>query len=144
MQGQSSGVREPGASTFVSADDLRASLPCGQGPSTNSRGATQYGREDNRTARGTTDQGGGITTTNVLAMNLSGTATTRLNYPRRWGGERPGWHVLKEWDDLMGIANGRRHVVLLDRKRGASGSEASSRHPICKESTDAASETRYP
>ena len=36
---------------------LRASLPCGQGPSVNSRGATQYGRGDKRTARWTNDQG---------------------------------------------------------------------------------------
>ena len=53
----------------------------------------------------------------------------------------------KVWNDrwgLKGIASGREHEVLLDRRFGLCGSETRSRHPTSKESTDAASETRHP
>ena len=41
--------------------------------------------------------------------------------------------------------SGLKHEVLPDRKMGGGFvSEARSRHPTCKESNDAASETRHP
>ena len=42
------------------------------------------------------------------------------------------------------VANGLEHGVLLDRRWGCGVSEAMSRHPTCKESHNAASETRHP
>ena len=46
--------------------------------------------------------------------------------------------------NASGAENGREHEVLLDRRCGVFASEARSRHPTCKESHDAASETRCP
>ena len=46
---------------------------------------------------------------------------------------------------MFGTESGLKHAVLLDRKMGGGFvSEARSRHPTCKESNDAASETRHP